>query len=148
MSSCGGPIRRPAELRKAVPDAWKQMERIESNGCKFSGKAGLREALRTRQLCFAHAVYLDAVLFAVESGVGSRGSALVMEADGAQLHPDLDKSWNFAPENSDYRKMILETELAGDNKVKNSWIGCRPIPDGDLWFETAWKAYREGKIYQ
>ncbi|MCX7426411.1 MAG: hypothetical protein NTW96_12410 [Planctomycetia bacterium] len=34
------------------------------------------EPLRNRALCFAHAVYLDAVRFAVASSVGGRGSAV------------------------------------------------------------------------
>jgi succinate dehydrogenase/fumarate reductase flavoprotein subunit len=109
----------------------------------------LREALRDRQLCFAHVVYLEAVKYAVQSGVGSRGSAMVINAEnGTKAHAMLGADWRFEPEDESFRERVLVTDAAPDGSVSNTWIPRRPIPESDLWFETAWAAFREGRIYE
>ena len=106
------------------------------------------EALRNRQLCFAHWMYLEAALFAVKSGVGSRGSAMVRDETGKRAHRQLDKvQWSFAEEDVSFREKVQETVFK-DGKARNRWVACRPIPDSNLWFETAWADYRAGNIYK
>ena len=56
--------------------------RLAAAGCAGVTPTDTRAALCNRQLCFAHAVYLEAARFAIQSGVGSRGSALVVTPDG------------------------------------------------------------------
>jgi hypothetical protein len=104
--------------------------------------------MRNRQLCFAHAVYLEAVLFAVESGLGSRGSCIVIDPAGQPVHGKLEASqWSFAPENTRFRDQVMETLASRDGKVVSQWVPRRPMSESDLWFETAWAAYRNGEIY-
>ena len=55
-------------------------------------------------------------------------------------------SLQVQPEDPSFREKVLETVAEGD-AVKNQWLPRRPIPEGDVWFETAWAAYREGEIY-
>jgi succinate dehydrogenase/fumarate reductase flavoprotein subunit len=148
MSRAGAHIRSADELRKAVAAAWEQFQRIEASGCGSTKTRGLHEALKNRYLCFAHAVYLEAVLFAVESGVGSRGSAMVMRQDGTQVHRKLGDQWRIVPEDPDFREKVLETLVHGGGKVENRWVDRRPIPESDLWFETAWARFRSGEVYQ
>ena len=105
------------------------------------------EALRNRQLCFAHAVYLEAVLFMLRSGVGSRGSAMVVAAKGTPVHARLDDGWRIVPENPAFREQVQETLVASDGRVINQWVPRRPIPSTDAWFETAWARFRSGEIY-
>jgi acyl dehydratase len=128
-----------------------QRKIAKQEGCAFSSPTQAGEALRTRQLCFAHAVYLEAIAYAVESGVGSRGSAIVLDERGRPIHEALDAGWRFAPENPAFRDKVLETEAALDDEgrpaVTHQWVPCRPIPETDAWFETAWARYREGEIY-
>jgi len=147
MSKAAAHIRKADLLEQAVAEAWRQYARIEASGCRYSGPDELPEALRNRHLCFAHAVYLEAVLFALRSGVGSRGSAMVVDPDGALVHPKLDESWRIAPEDPDFRDKVLET-LFRHGRVSNRWVARRPIPQGDLWFETAWARFRNGEIYE
>jgi hypothetical protein len=105
-------------------------------------------ALFTHDLEGAERVYLEAVRHAVHSGVGSRGSVMVTNPDGQPAHPQLGDDWRFEAENEAFRDKVLVTEVAPDGSVKTEWIDRRPIPESDLWFETAWAAYREGAIYQ
>lgn len=147
MTRAGAHVRSAGELRRAVSEAWEQYRRIEESGCGHEGPADLPEALRNRQLCFAHAVYLEAVLFSVQSGVGSRGSAMVVDPDGTRVHDKLDERWRIAPEETDFREKVQETLALADGSVQNTWVPRRPIPQSDLWFETAWARFRTGEVY-
>jgi succinate dehydrogenase/fumarate reductase flavoprotein subunit len=146
MTRAAAHIRSLPVLREAVREAREQWARLRDGGCRPEGPDGLREAFTTRQLCFAHLVYLEAVRFAVESGVGSRGSAMVLDPQGQKAHEALGDDWRFQPEDPAFRDQVLETMADGD-AVTNAWVPRRPIPESNVWFETAWAAYREGTIY-
>lgn len=105
------------------------------------------ENLRNRQLCFAHAAYLDAILFQIESGAGSRGSALVTDPNGEPIHPALPQNWTIQEENSEFKELALIStfDLTGGH---HHWENCRPIPTPDEWFENVWRDYRENTIFQ
>jgi succinate dehydrogenase/fumarate reductase flavoprotein subunit len=148
MSKAGAHIRSLDGLKQAVKEARAQVEAFEAHGCKASNVVERVQAMRNRQLCFAHWIYLAATLHHVKSGVGSRGSAMVRDAAGQRAHKQLDKSeWSFLPENEAFRVKVQETVVA-DDKIRNRWVKCRPIPESDLWFETAWADYRAGAIYK
>ncbi|NQT38820.1 MAG: FAD-binding protein [Planctomycetes bacterium] len=148
MTRAGAHIRSIGELTKAVDEARRQYERLATIGCSYSGPGEMAEALRNRQLCFAQVVYLDAVRFALQSGVGSRGSAMTIDAAGEPVHDKLDDAWRIVPENADFRGQVLQTEPREDGTVQNRWVARRPLPESDIWFETAWAAFREGRIYE
>ncbi|MBT3192975.1 MAG: FAD-binding protein [Verrucomicrobia bacterium] len=148
MSKAGAHIRSLEGLKQAVKEARAQVETFEASGCKTSNSVERVQAMRNRQLCFAHWIYLAATLHHVNSGVGSRGSAMVQDASGQHAHKRLDKAtWSFLPENESFRSKVQETVFS-DGKVRNRWVKCRPIPESNLWFETAWADYRAGVIYK
>jgi succinate dehydrogenase/fumarate reductase flavoprotein subunit len=146
MTRAGAHIRRGSDLGQAVEEARGQWQRLEASGCR-AGKTGLSEAWSTRQLCFAHLVYLEAIRFAVESGTGSRGSSVVLDSSGTRAHERLGPEWNFAPLNPEFQERVLETTAAPDGAVTRTWVPRRPLPTTDSWFETAWAAFRNGEIY-
>jgi succinate dehydrogenase/fumarate reductase flavoprotein subunit len=147
MTRAGAHIRSLEELPKATEEAWVQFERLENAGCSYGTPAELAEALRNRQLCFAHAVYLEAILFALQSGVGSRGSCIVLDPDGDKVHDKLRDQWRIAPEDASFRERVLETVATPGGEVVNEWVPRRPIPEADAWFETAWASFRSGAIF-
>jgi succinate dehydrogenase/fumarate reductase flavoprotein subunit len=147
MSRAGAHIRSLAGLRQAAAEAREQWARLEAAGCRYDSPDALREALRNRQLCLAHRVYLEAILFAAESGVGSRGSSMVVDPQGTRVHAKLSDDWRFAPEDMTYRDKVLETWLSPRGESVNAWVERRPLPHTDAWFETAWAAFRSGAIY-
>ena len=128
---------------KPCPEAWAQWARVDVAG----DPADLGESLRNRQLCFAHAVYLEALAFALESGTGSRGSSITLDPDGVQVHDKLGDAWRIVPEDEAFRDKVLETVATPDGEVRSAWVPRRPLPHPDSWFETAWARYREGAIY-
>lgn len=143
MSRAGAHIRPPDDVKKAAGEAWVQYRRIEDDGC--SGE--VVEALRNRQMCLAHAVYLEAIKFAQESGIGSRGSSITLMPAGTKIHGKLDDSWRIQPEDPAFREKVQETVFMGEAGVEQKWVARRAMPDSNAWFETAWAAFREGSIY-
>ncbi len=127
----------------ACAEAWAQYQRLLAQGCQWRGPSGKAEALRNLQLCLAHAVYLEAISAAVEQGIGSRGSALVLKPEGAAV-PGTD--WHYQSEKREFRTQVQLTVF--DGSVKNYWEPCRGLPECDGWFENVWNDYREQKIYE
>jgi succinate dehydrogenase/fumarate reductase flavoprotein subunit len=54
MSKAGACFRSLDSLKKAVKEAKAQLAELEINGCKMENAAQAVQALRNRQLCFAH----------------------------------------------------------------------------------------------
>lgn len=147
MSRYGAHIRSLDELQTAVPAAWKQWHRINRAGCSYKNAKDLAEALRNRPLCLAQAVYLEAIRFALESGVGSRGSAIALDKNGSKVHDQLGDEWRITSENASYKEKVQETLATPEGKVDNRWVPRRPLPECDAWFETGWASFRNGEIY-
>ncbi len=148
MSRAGAHIRSADGLAQAVKDAWAQVQRLDRQGCSFGREADRKQAAQNRQLCLAHAVYLESLGFVVGQGVGSRGSALVLHPEGVHMHDRLDASWKMVKENPAFREKVQETVYTGAGKVRNRWVPCRPVPRPELWFETVWAQFRAGGIYR
>jgi len=87
------------------------------------------------------------VQFAIASGVGSRGSAMVVDPAGQRAHPKLGPEWSLTPEDVSFKNKVQESVLLPDGNVTNRWVDRRPLPESDMWFETAWAAFRNGEIY-
>jgi succinate dehydrogenase/fumarate reductase flavoprotein subunit len=148
MSLAGAHIRSQAVLQESLVRAEVQAWDIISNGCQFSGERDLKQAFRVRQLCFSHLMYLNAISYSLENHVGSRGSSIVLDPAGQQVHPLLDGGWKILPEDPKYREMVLETELMPGGEVSNQWVNCNPVPETEAWFETAWAEFSKGEIYK
>lgn len=148
MSRAGAHIRSPQLLTEAVAEARKQHAELCVKGTECGDLPDTIESLRNLQLCFAHIAYLDAVLYAVNSGVGSRGSSLVIDKNGTPVHPGLGDDWRFHKNNPQFEDKVLETMINKKGECEHQWVERRPIPKADAWFETAWEEYREGAIYK
>jgi aspartate oxidase len=147
MSKSGAHIRSAQSLERETPNAWHQVAHLLESGCRVERKEQLKFAFRVRQLAFAQAVYLESIKFALENGIGSRGSSIVLDAAGDQVHELLDASWKIAKENPTFRGKVLETVCSKNGKVQNQWVPCRPIPASESWFETSWARFRNDEIY-
>ena len=91
--------------------------------------------LTPAQLACSSCVYLSAILFQIESGVGSRGSAAVFDEKGEKI-----------PEDEKFRRFVLTSRREG-NRTTHAFEPCREIPRNDGWFETVWADFREGRIF-
>lgn len=145
MSAFGAAIRKKEELKAAVADAKSQYERILKFGCRFNPSVphDAADAASNVQLCFAHWVYLESILFALESGVGSRGSALILAPESSA--DNVEK----VPEDVSFREKVLQTKWNPiSQQVENAWIPRRPIPQKETWFESDWAKFRDGSVFE
>ena len=137
MSRAGAHIRRLDTAREARDDAWRMCRGLDARA-GVSGPDELPDAFRNRDLALAHAVYLTAITEYLERGGLSRGSFLVVDGAGA---------WSLNPPDAFVDSRILEVSVGHDLTPRTEWVAIRPIPGGDAWFETAWKAYRDGTVF-
>ena len=142
MTEFASHLRDPRALPGAVAAAWEQYRRLTAAGAGGAQGEDAVEQLRNLQLCLAHAVYLEAVKFQADSGVGSRGSAMVLAPEAPRVHAALPEQWRLAPEDPKFREQVLLTVLEEPGKVSECWQPRRPVPHTDDWFETVWATYR------
>lgn len=147
MSEAGAFVREEGRLRKALAETRDHLKRLKEDGLGGKRTEDAAEALRNQQLLTAQIVYLEAILKQLSDGVGSRGGAIVLSADGQKIHPLLSDEWKCVPENDTFRGKTLECALREDESVDFSWEECRSIPQTDGWFETVWSDYRSKRIY-
>jgi len=154
MTTSGGHIRELNDAKKALADTVALYKDIESKGLKVTDTKELVAAVQARHLSLGSAGYLKAVVALLEQGSGSRGSHLVVSADGSEIHPDVinkstSKPLKYKPENEELRKTILRVQMdeGSADLFKAENIQPRPLPKDRKAFEPAWQDYREGNIY-
>ena len=141
MSKYGGHIRNPEIIDRAVEEARESFKKIQVDEKSDPEHAGL--AIRVYDLAIARLVYLESIKEMLGKGIGSRGSFLVMDEEGERIHGLLEEEWKIKINNpSDHDKLIQETWMDDDMKVKCRWVKPEPVPDEKHWFETLWKEYR------
>ncbi len=137
MSEAGAAIRQATKVNEAVLDAKRQYQEIRERGARFQPGFAY-QAVQNVQLALTHWAYLEAIRFALISGVGSRGSALLLDEEG-----------NKIPEDDSFRQKVEQTRL--DNSTQSMacrWLDRRPIPDAPTWFETDWAKFRTGAVFE
>lgn len=144
MTRVGAHIRRLSDVSVALDEARKQLKLIESGEVTISSAKELVTLFQNRQLCFAQIAVLESIKGYLEKGGGSRGSYMVMDDEGIEVHPALGKEWRMKPEDESLRKVILQCEYDSNEGFSLSWEKVRPIPEDDFWFENVWNEYVSG----
>ena len=139
MSSVGGFKRDMSALESGYKELNALWHQVNQSGMQYN-PSERKELYRTRQLLFASYCYLSAIQFMVNSGVGSRGSSLV-------LKESLSGKKKVVPEDNSYRNSVLETMYA-DGEPQHGWLKCHSLPQLDHWFERDWSRYRDGEIFE
>ena len=148
MSLAGAHIRDTAVVRAATAEAWALLADTERVSWAAAPSA-LPSVFRNLDLCVAHAVHLDAIAEYLERGGQSRGSCLVVNPGGDPAIAADDCIARFILESpgSFVDQHILEIALEGDRATRKVWVPVRPIPEADTWYESIWKAFRDGSTY-
>lgn len=148
MSRAGGHVRDERIARTEADEAWA-LERDAARFVWAPSPSALPSAFRALDLCLAHAVYLDAIVEYLSRGGQSRGSYLVVNHEGEPAAAGEDELCRFALETPEsfVSRHILEVSLRAEGGTTRSWVPVRPIPEPDAWFESVWKAFREGTTF-
>lgn len=149
MSAHGAHIRNRDSVKKSKSEAWKLYARLQE-ASKISSPDDLPYVFKNLDLCLTHALYLEAIDEYLEEGGKSRGSYLVMDADGEKPCPEMTDDWKFSltAAESFVQQKILEISMGKDNTVIKNWVDIRPIPEEDTWFENIWNRYMKDEIIQ
>lgn len=141
MSRAGGMIRCEEEMAQALCEVEKELENfaadVRISDCR---QAGMLFHLHDMLVC--QKVYLSAMLDYVQSGGGSRGSALYTCPEGEKPGEKMPELYRCRPDEGKLGGMIQEVRLCRQD-LQISWRPVRPIPEPDYFFETQWKMFRE-----
>ena len=140
MDRAGGFIRRSDEIRAAIAEAEAELPAMLADGLGGLNGRECAEALRTRQLAFAHLVYLRAIEDQIDRA-GSRGGAIVIDSAGEPIAPCLGEEWRMAPEKTEARNEVAICRAEPSGKVVVRHEPCRPVPSEVGWFERVWAEY-------
>ena len=58
-----------------------------------------------------------------------------------------DGQWTLNPPGAFVDSHVLEVSVDDDLTLRTAWVDIRPIPEDDGWFETVWKAFRNGTVF-
>lgn len=149
MTAHGAHIREPDKMAQAVAGAWQLFRRIQSDMRIISSET-LPEAFKNLDLALTHALYLEAIGEYLDKGGQSRGSFLVKNPGGNKPCHEVGDEWRFLLTEPDafVNEKILELSLDPEGNVRKEWVGIRPIPREDSWFENVWNRFRKNNIIQ
>lgn len=146
MSREAAHIRDPRTIGRALEEAMEQVERFGDLRC--SSAAQLPRALTARQLAVAHAAYIAAIdFYANGCAGGSRGSSIILDPEGEEVHPGLEGAYRYRPEKPELRGYLVSTRLGAGGRFESALVERRPVPEEDFWFENVWREFREGTIF-
>jgi len=155
MTRFAGHSRRLDDARDALAQAVQLHRDITAGRIAPTSAAGLPDAIQAEHLALASVAYLKAVVALLEAGSGSRGSHLVLDDHGIEIHPDVvdpatGRPLRFKPENTALRDSIQQTWY--DPQAPDLFT-CRMVPvrryqPKPTAFEPAWAAFRQGRIYR
>jgi len=154
MTTSAGHIRELKDARKTLTEAVELYKSIKQRGFKLENAKAAIKAIQAEHLALTSVAFIKAVVELLEEGGGSRGSHLVLDEDGVEIHPDVvnkatGKPLRFKPENESLRMSILQLEYdeSSPDLFTCRNVELRPAPTERKSFEPAWQDYRENKIY-
>lgn len=145
MSLHGAHIRSAEGAAKALEEAREALALL-AGGLGIAKPEGLRALYQFRDLAICHFVYLFAIKNYIDQGGGSRGSYLVYDEKGEKPLAELPDVFRFRLDDGKLAVRIQEVFFDGKSCTA-SWRDARPVPPPDDWFETAWKRYLDGEIF-
>lgn len=146
MTATAAHIRAADRVKEALHEAVQDLSELENAGVRLADRSELLAYFQNRQLCLAQLAVLKSIDSYLEAGGGSRGSYLVLDEAGESVSEKLPPQWRFRPERMELRGQILEFGYR-EGAYWTEWTPVRPIPEEDGWFETVWRDYQDGKIF-
>ncbi len=141
MSESAGAIRSTKQIEKLLCDIYPILWGFEKN-LKIESPKQLYKAYRLRDTLLSQCVYLHAMLDYVRAGGASRGSAIYLDSVS-----DFNSLFDFEKADGAFLTKVQEISHDGHG-ASIEWRDVRPLPEGGGVFETVWREYREGKIFE
>ncbi len=142
MTECCSFLRDPLKMKEMRGVLARELAGI--NGFCVRSPRELAELYITRDILVTQSAMLTSALYYIDDGGESRGAYLItdkspIEVLASRLTPKTDTV------HADRVLTVSRTEGTG---FDCAFEACRPIPDGRYWFETVYREYRVGEIYE
>jgi len=148
MTRDGAFIRSVDRIDDTVADAQALYAAITAKGMHIQSPYQLPEAIQNIHLCLTHIAFLQTVQTLIHRGGGSRGGYMVLDANGdLAVTTRRGTELPHRSENMDMRGEILETALTSPGNFSVTPIPVRPLPQDDSWYETTWRQWLNGNVY-
>ncbi|HUV06998.1 MAG TPA: hypothetical protein VMX75_04660, partial [Spirochaetia bacterium] len=148
MSREGAFLRSLTGSRLALDEARNLYQKILAKGLRCSSPRDLARASEDKMLALTSVAFLEALVYYLEHGGGSRGGYMVLDNEGDLIFSGRQgQQIPYRSENQELRKEILEVRWDG-RLFHVSPVPLRPLPVDESWFETEWNRWREGLIYR
>lgn len=141
MSAYGGMIRNRKDLKIALDTTNEEL----TNYLKLIEKPTVNQLplfYRLRDMLISQKMYLSAMLDYMQSGAGSRGSALYTDDRGRKSDYRLPDLYKCRLDRGAHAGIIQEVTWKNGVCIAE-WRPVRPLPEIDYFFENQWKLYRE-----
>ena len=138
MERCGGIIRDSGLIEKQLKKIREYLDSFRES-TYVSGIPQFRQAMINWDILTAQYVYLSAMKDYAEQGGFSRGSYLVKDQSGEMVFTgeDSQQARYFA---GHVQEILYQPQ---DGSVQITYKPVRPIPDGEVWFETIYQKMRQ-----
>ena len=149
MTQHGAFIRSAADVGAALAEARRLRRAVRQHGIRLQGKGELNLAFQNEHLCLTHIAFLETIRAYIERGGGSRAGYVIADPRGTlRVETRRGSELPHRPENVEMRREILEIvlDVTGEPCVRP--VPVRPLPQDDSWYETTWRDWREGKVFE
>ncbi len=146
MTRHGAFIRSREGVRQAMEENRSQHRALLTR-LRVRQAGELPMLFRLLDLLTAQYVYLSALDDCISRGGASRGSYLIYDPAGTLPKPGLEECFRCVPGEGDTGHIQEVTYDPRTETCRFLWRPVRPIPEENQWFETVWRSWREGEIY-
>lgn len=139
MSGVAAHIRQPEEMSKVAGYLKGQLANFFEE-ISVASAYDLPHMLKNRDILLTQAAVISAISMVAEE-IGSRGSGLVLDAQGECVMESL-AQFSYKPGKDGFGDRLVTTCLTEDGFV-SEFAPIRPMPGADDWFENVWNAYNK-----
>jgi succinate dehydrogenase/fumarate reductase flavoprotein subunit len=149
MSRYAAFVRSPEGVARALSEARGQLEALTRTGQHLTHREQLPVAVQNDHLCRTQVAFLTALKALLDRGGGSRGAYVVLdEAGDREVQTPRGAALRHRSENLAMRGEILEVMQRDDGEFEVMITPVRPLPRDDSWYETTWREWREGRVFE
>ncbi len=149
MTRHGAFLRSGRNIGKALNEAKMLYRALQKDGIRADEDGGVATAFQNEHLCLTHIAFLETIQTYIAAGGGSRGAYVIEDPQGRlEVETKKGKELPHRPENEAMKEEILETQRDGNGaQFRVEAVHRRPLPEDDSWYETVWRRWREGDIF-
>ena len=148
MSRQAAFVRSVKGVAEALREARQQWAEVRSKGVAVKSRGEITTGIQNQHLCLTQLCFLETIGALIDRSGGSRGAYVILDDEGdLWVETKRGRELQHRSENEELRKEILETQVTPDGEVRVCPVAVRPLPEDESWYETTWKQWQDGSIY-